>query len=123
MATTTPALPESLPPHELRNLLRTTLRRTLAHMDSDEFQMELDNLTEPERKAADITRGETYRAWRRINNQQLDEIRNQLVEHEADLLKATHAVSHSLDSLAQVTAVIDSANKLLSVVSRLFMLL
>ncbi len=122
MATTSPSLPESLPPHELRNYLQSTLNLTLKHMDSDEFQMELEELSEAERRAADVTRGETYRTWRRLTNQQLDEIRNELVAHERELTEATRCLRDSLENVAKAATVMNSTNQVLAVVSRLFTL-
>lgn len=119
MATTSPSLPESVPPHELRNQLRRTLRATLDYMDSDAFFLELEEMDDEERKQADLTRGETYRAWRRINNQQLDEFRTQLAENEAEILFSTQQLNESLTNFQNVATVINNTNQVLSLATRL----
>ena len=123
MATPTSSLPGSFSPHELRNNLRRTLKATLDHMDSDACLIELDAMTEEKRNAALITRGQTFRAWRKLNNHVLDEIRDQLVANETDLRKATDGLDQEVEKLATVTKVLDATNKLLSVVAKVTALL
>lgn len=118
MATPSPSLPESLPPHELRNLLRKTLKATLDYMDSDEFLLDLEDMSEDDQRTAAILRGETYRTWRKLNNLQLDDIREQLIELEADLREATGSLNQSLLSVGNVARVFETTNSVLSIASR-----
>ena len=118
MATLTPAVPESLPPHELRNAMKRSLRNTLDLMDSDEYVFALDELPEAERNTALITRGEIYRAWRKLSNQELAEIRDQLVENEPELRAATASLDEALKDVANVTKILNAATVFLAVASK-----
>ena len=118
MATTSPALPESLPPHELRNAMKRTLNATLTGFDSDEFQAKLDAMPEEDRKKASITRGEVYRAGRKLGNLQLDDIRDKLVENEPALRKATDSLDQALKDLTKVAKILDVANKMLEITAK-----
>ena len=118
MATLTPAVPESLPPHELRNAMKRSLKETLEHMDSDEYVFALDELPEAERNAALITRGDIYRAWRKLSNQELAEIRDQLVENEPALRAATESLDEALKDLSKVTKILNAATTFLAIASK-----
>lgn len=118
MASQTPAIPESLPPHELRNALKRTLKETLDRMDSDEFVFAQDTLNEEERNAAMIARGGVFRAWRKLNNEDLDAIRDQLVANEPELRTATASLEQSLKDLSKVTQVVNTVNAFLAVATK-----
>lgn len=118
MATLTPAVPESLPPHDLRNAMKRSLKNTLDLMDSDEYVFALDELTVAERNTALITRGEVYRAWRKLSNQELAEIRDQLVENEPELRAATASLDEALKDVAKVTKILNAATVFLAVASK-----
>ncbi|MBZ2179930.1 MAG: hypothetical protein ACK58M_17170 [Acidobacteriota bacterium] len=104
--------------NELRNELRRSLKATLADLDSDAFLDSLEQATEADRAAAAITRGEVYRAWRRLNNLELDEIRNQLRELEAELLRAAQELSGARAKLDEVAGYLEAANSFLALVKR-----
>lgn len=108
----------SVTPNDLRNGLRRSLKTTLADLDSDAFQDSLEQATAAERKAAAITRGEVYRAWRQLNNVLLDEIRNQLQALEAEILRAAQELATARAALDQVAAYLDTVNSLLALVKR-----
>jgi hypothetical protein len=112
----------ALAPHELRNAMRSALKSTLAQMDSDEFLDALEAATAEERRAAAIARGEVFRAWRRLNNQQLDEIREQLETNEAELRQATGELAKATAGVAQVAALVDTANQFLNLAARVITL-
>lgn len=107
-----------LSPHELRNAMRSTLKEALDRMDSDEFLDALEELAPEVRNAAAITRGEVFRAWRRLNNQQLEEIREQLAANEAALRKATGELAEAAAGVEKVAAFLDTANQFLNIVAR-----
>jgi hypothetical protein len=109
----------TLSPHELRNAMRSTLKAALEQMDSDAFHDAWEELSAEEQKAADVTRVELYRTWRRLNNQQLDEIREQLIANEADLRRATGELAAARLEVLKVTAYLETANQFLNVASRL----
>ncbi len=98
--------------------MRSALTDALERMDSDEFLDALEELTPDERNAAAITRGEVFRAWRRLNNQQLDEIREQLVANEAELRKATEELVEARAGVEKVAAFLNTANQFLNVAAR-----
>ncbi len=98
--------------------MRSALKGALEDMDSDEFLNALEELTEPERKAAAITRGEVFRAWRRLNNQQLEEIRELLAENEAVLRRATGELTKARAKVDEVAAFLNTANQFLNVAAR-----
>jgi hypothetical protein len=113
---------DALTPHELRNAMRSALKSALESMDSDEFLDALEELTPEERKAAAITRGEVFRAWRRLNNLQLDEIREQLVANEAALRQATAELAKAKAGVDQVTVLLSTANEFLALVAKVIAL-
>lgn len=122
MSDVNPVSVEVLSPHELRNAMRSALKSALDRMDSDEFLDALEGLTEAERNAAAIARGEMFRAWRRLNNQQLEEIRDELVANEAELRKATGELAEARAGVDQVVALVGTANRFLEVAARVISL-
>lgn len=122
MSDANPITPEILSPHELRNAMRSALKSALDRMDSDEFLDELEELTEEERNAAAITRGEVFRAWRRLNNQQLEEIRDELMANEVELRRATGELAEARAGVEKVAAFLDTANQFLNVAARVISL-
>ena len=118
MGDSNPVTPELLSPHELRNAMRSALKGALEDMDSDEFLNALEELTETERKAEAITRGEVFRAWRRLNNQQLEDIRELLAENEAVLRRATGELTKARAKVDEVAAFLNTANQFLNVAAR-----
>lgn len=123
MATPTPAVPESLPPHKLRDAMKRSLKDTLDRMDSDEFVFALDDLPEAERNAALITRGEVFRAWRKLQNRELASIRDELVRNEAALRKATESLNKSIQDLVKVEKILNAATAFLTAASKVLAIL
>lgn len=123
MATPTPATPESLPPHKLRDAMKRSLKETLDRMDSDEFVFALDALPEVERNAALITRGEVFRAWRKLTNLELAAIRDELVRNEAALREATASLNEAIQGLAKVEKILNAATAFLMAASKVLPLL
>lgn len=123
MATPTPAAPESLPPHKLRDAMKRSLKDTLDRMDSDEFVFALDDLPEAERNAALITRGEVFRAWRKLQNQELASIRDELVRNEAALRKATESLDKAIQDLVKVEKILNAATAFLAAASKVLAIL
>jgi hypothetical protein len=118
MGDSNPVTPELLSPYELRNAMRSALKGALEDMDSDEFLDALEELPEQERKAAAITRGEVFRAWRRLNNQQLEEIRELLADNEAVLRRAAGELTKARAKVDEVAAFLNTANQFLNVAAR-----
>jgi len=102
--------------------MRRALKSALDRMDSDEFLDELEQLTEEERNAAAITRGEVFRAWRRLNNQELEEIREELAANEAELRQATRELAKARAGVEQVAAFLSTANQFLNTAARVISL-
>ena len=98
--------------------MRSALKGALEDMDSDEFLDALEELPEQERKAAAITRGEVFRAWRRLNNQQLEEIRELLADNEAVLRRAAGELTKARAKVDEVAAFLNTANQFLNVAAR-----
>lgn len=104
--------------NELRNGLRRSLKAALADLDSDVFVDSLEQATEADRAAAAITRGEVYRTWRRLNSLELNLIRNQLRELEAELLRATRELAGARAKLDEVAGYLETVNSFLALVKR-----
>ncbi|MCC6262082.1 MAG: hypothetical protein IT169_00775 [Bryobacterales bacterium] len=118
MATPTTAAPESLPPHKLRDAMKRSLRDTLDRMDSDEYVFALDALPEAKRNAALITRGEVFRAWRKLTNLELAAIRDELVRNEAALRVATASLNEASQDLANIEKILNAATAFLTVAAK-----
>lgn len=102
--------------------MRSALKAALERMDSDEFLDALEEMKPEERDAAAITRGEVFRAWRRLNNLQLDEIREQLAANEVDLRRATGELAAASLEVMKVSAYLDTANQFLNVAAKVIAL-
>jgi hypothetical protein len=112
-----------MPPSELRKQTLKQLRETFLRMTSPEWDLAL--LGKPDEVVTEAAKQllSVQRARLRLGNVELREIRDKLVENEADLNKGRKQVAQTLKKLHKVESVLNAASAFLGVVSRVIPLL
>ena len=105
-------------PFKIRIETVRQLRNTVVQMMSPEWQLALRERTEEEIDRAGRVLLETQAARLRIGNEVLADIRDSLKKNEEGLLTGIDRLKTALAKLQQVTQVLNAAEELLSVVSK-----
>ena len=70
------------------------------------------------RREAALKRADIMDAIHELQNAELAEIRDKLIENEAELLKGTAKLGEALENLEKVKKILDAATKLLGILSQ-----
>jgi hypothetical protein len=110
-------------PYELRDMTKSELSATLHAMMSAEWVIALEESTPTEKKRAAMTLLALNHARTKMNNAELANIRDKLIENEAELIQGKKELDKALKKLNQVKKVLDAATAFMKVVGRIVKLI
>lgn len=106
-------------PSELRNAALKELRAARRAMLSARWTLSLEAVDPATREAAALELLRVNHAILKLENEQLAEIRDALVENEADLVAGTESLNKALRDLTEVKAVLGAVSGVLGVIGKI----
>jgi DNA repair exonuclease SbcCD ATPase subunit len=105
-------------PSALRNMTLKGLRAARRAMLSTSWTLGLETADEETRAAAGKELLRVHHAILKLENEQLAEIRDALLENEAELVAGTESLSDALHDLSRLEEVLGAVSEALAVVGR-----
>ena len=110
-------------PHETRRETLKQLRQARTEMMSLGWMLALEDADEQTRKQAALELLRTQQAIRKLENAELADIRDRLIDNEAELEAGTRRLETALQDLDDVRQVLGAVTGLLKVVGRVIKLI
>lgn len=110
-------------PSSLRKMTLKELRAARRAMLSAQWMLHLETGDAEAQAAAGKELLRVHHAILRLENEQLAEIRDALLENEADLVAGTRSLSEALDDLSRVDDVLGAVGEVLGVVGKVIAVL